>query len=40
MCANTGYKGRIGVYEMMEINTEMKDTIAKMLPLPKSNIWQ
>ena len=29
MCANTGYKGRIGVYEMMEINTEMKDAIAK-----------
>ena len=29
MCANTGYKGRIGVYEMMEINTEMKNAIAK-----------
>lgn len=29
MCANTGYKGRIGVYEMMEISTEMKDAIAK-----------
>ena len=29
MCANTGYKGRIGVYEMMEINAEMKDAIAK-----------
>ena len=28
-CDNTGYKGRIGVYEMMEINTEMKNAIAK-----------
>jgi len=28
MCRNTGYSGRIGVYEMMAITPELRDAIA------------
>lgn len=28
-CSGTGYKGRIGAYEVMKINDEMRDLIAK-----------
>jgi type IV pilus assembly protein PilB len=28
-CGNTGYKGRIGVYEIMKINDELRDLISK-----------
>ncbi len=28
MCRNTGYSGRIGVYELMEMNPEIRDAIA------------
>lgn len=31
-CNNTGYHGRIGVYEMMEVNAEIKTLIAKAAP--------
>lgn len=27
MCNNTGYKGRVGVYEIMQLNDEMRDLI-------------
>ncbi len=27
MCANTGYRGRIGIYEMMEVTPEIKELI-------------
>ena len=26
-CRNTGYKGRLGIYEMLEVDDEMKDLI-------------
>lgn len=29
LCNNTGYRGRIGIYEMMEITPELKASIAK-----------
>ncbi len=29
LCNNIGYKGRIGVYEIMELNREMKDIISR-----------
>ncbi len=31
-CANTGYKGRLGVYEIMTFNRELRDAIAKGCP--------
>lgn len=29
MCGDTGYRGRIGVYEMLEVTTELKESIAR-----------
>ena len=29
-CADTGYRGRIGVYEIMEITPELKRVISRM----------
>jgi len=29
LCNNTGYRGRIGVYELLEMNTEMSDLLRK-----------
>jgi len=31
-CTNTGYKGRLGVYEIMTLGQELRDTIAKGAP--------
>ncbi len=31
-CTNTGYKGRLGVYEVMTLGREIRDTIAKGAP--------
>ena len=32
-CSNTGYKGRVGIYEVMEINREIRDLINADKPL-------
>lgn len=32
-CSNTGYKGRVGIYEVMEINGEIRDLINADKPL-------
>jgi len=32
-CSNTGYKGRQGIYEMMEMNTELRGLAFKRAPL-------
>jgi type IV pilus assembly protein PilB len=34
-CDNTGFRGRIGVYEIMEINTDVKRAIAKRAGVEK-----
>jgi type IV pilus assembly protein PilB len=31
-CANTGYKGRVGIYEIMELNEEIRTLIVKRSP--------
>ncbi len=41
MCNNTGYKGRIGLYEVMEVNNEVRELIligASALELRKKAI--
>ena len=32
LCNNSGYKGRIGIYEIMEISPEIKNLIDKKAP--------
>jgi type IV pilus assembly protein PilB len=32
-CRHTGYSGRIGIYELMMINNEIRDLIVKRVPL-------
>ncbi|NIM06486.1 MAG: hypothetical protein GTN69_09165, partial [Armatimonadetes bacterium] len=29
----TGYRGRVGIFELMMINTELRDLIVKRVPL-------
>ncbi|MEK9184771.1 MAG: GspE/PulE family protein, partial [Patescibacteria group bacterium] len=31
-CAGTGFKGRIGIFEVMQINNQIKDAIVRMSP--------
>ncbi len=31
-CSNTGYRGRIGVYEVMAVNSELRDLITRSAP--------
>jgi len=31
-CHNSGYKGRVGIYEVMEISEEMKQLIVRKAP--------
>ena len=43
MCNRTGYKGRVGLYEVMEINDELRELIlvgASALELKKKAIDQ
>ena len=32
VCGKTGYKGRVGVYEVLEINEEMRQLIVRRAP--------
>jgi type IV pilus assembly protein PilB len=32
LCANTGYKGRIGIYEVLEMSEEIRQLIVKRAP--------
>ncbi len=32
-CRETGYRGRVGIFELMMINTELRDLIVKRVPL-------
>jgi type II secretory ATPase GspE/PulE/Tfp pilus assembly ATPase PilB-like protein len=34
-CSNTGYKGRIGIYEALEISDEMQELILRKSPPPE-----
>jgi type IV pilus assembly protein PilB len=31
-CYDTGYKGRVGIYELLEVTREMRDLIAQNAP--------
>ena len=33
MCRHTGYKGRIGFYELMRMNAEMAEMVVRRAPL-------
>ncbi|MCB4755692.1 MAG: Flp pilus assembly complex ATPase component TadA [Elusimicrobia bacterium] len=32
MCHNSGYKGRVGIYEVLEVNEEMRQLVVKQAP--------
>ncbi len=32
-CYDTGYRGRVGIYELLEVNRELRDLIAKNAPI-------
>jgi type IV pilus assembly protein PilB len=32
-CRNTGYRGRIGIYELMRINDEIRELVTRRAPL-------
>jgi len=32
LCGNTGYKGRIGIYEVLELNEEIRQLVVKRSP--------
>jgi type II secretory ATPase GspE/PulE/Tfp pilus assembly ATPase PilB-like protein len=34
-CYDTGYKGRIGIYELLEVNRELRDLISQNAPVEK-----
>lgn len=34
-CSNTGYKGRIGIFEVLQITDELKELIIRQAPIPE-----
>ncbi len=37
VCNNTGYKGRVGLFELMIMNDELRDMIMRQLPRPTNS---